>query len=90
MAKFKTEQRYFTADGVQVSMCGSKRENGRMLYFGFAADDLEHTTPLTITRGINYKIDAPSLHKCNAKCQSATGPSCECECGGKNHGRGGN
>lgn len=26
-------------------------------------------------------------HKgCNARCEGATGPSCECECGGENHG----
>lgn len=28
----------------------------------------------------------PSLHKCNAKCQAARGPNCECSCGGANHG----
>ena len=26
-------------------------------------------------------------HKCNPRCQSATGPSCECQCRGENHGR---
>ncbi len=25
-------------------------------------------------------------HLCNAKCTGATGPSCDCSCGGKNHG----
>lgn len=25
-------------------------------------------------------------HKCGPKCTSALGPSCDCECGGKNHG----
>lgn len=25
-------------------------------------------------------------HECNAKCLASTGPSCECSCGGKNHG----
>lgn len=25
-------------------------------------------------------------HKCNAKCLASKGPSCECSCGGKNHG----
>lgn len=25
-------------------------------------------------------------HKCDARCLSATGHSCECACGGKNHG----
>lgn len=25
-------------------------------------------------------------HECNAKCMASIGPSCECSCGGKNHG----
>lgn len=25
-------------------------------------------------------------HECNARCLASTGPSCECSCGGKNHG----
>lgn len=27
-------------------------------------------------------------HVCDARCTSATGPNCECSCGGKNHGAG--
>ncbi len=27
-------------------------------------------------------------HVCGAKCLASTGPSCECSCGGKNHGAG--
>lgn len=44
--------------------------------------------PLPITRQIEYKA-WPSKHECNAKCLGgkATG-TCECQCGGKNHGRG--
>ena len=38
-----------------------------------------------VTRKIDYKSN-PSKHKCSAKCLSATGHVCECECGGKNHG----
>lgn len=26
-------------------------------------------------------------HKCDARCMNATGPNCECSCGGQNHGR---
>jgi len=26
-------------------------------------------------------------HKCGAKCMGAVGPSCDCQCGGENHGR---
>lgn len=29
-----------------------------------------------------------SHHKCGPKCVNATGHDCECQCGGKNHGRG--
>ena len=38
------------------------------------------------TRKIERK-SFPSLHKCDARCQNARGHSCECACGGKNHGR---
>jgi hypothetical protein len=27
-------------------------------------------------------------HECGARCLSSTGPSCECKCRGRNHGRG--
>lgn len=30
----------------------------------------------------------PSRHTCSAKCRTATGPNCECSCGGRNHGAG--
>lgn len=36
-------------------------------------------------RKIEYKRN-PSLHKCDARCESAKGHKCECSCGGKNHG----
>lgn len=41
--------------------------------------------PVPVTRKIEYKSN-PSKHKCSAKCLSAKGHVCECECGGKNHG----
>jgi hypothetical protein len=40
---------------------------------------------LPMTRRIEYKSN-PSLHKCDSRCQHAKGHSCECSCGGKNHG----
>lgn len=87
MAKFKTEDRYFTADSVQVTLAGANRsESGKMIWYGFTIEDHDRKTPLTIARSIRYKVENPSRHKCNARCQSATGPNCECECGGKNHG----
>ena len=39
------------------------------------------------TRAIQMKSN-PSHHVCSARCVSATGFLCECECGGKNHGAG--
>lgn len=36
-------------------------------------------------REIEWKKD-PSLHRCDGRCMSAKGFSCECSCGGKNHG----
>lgn len=36
-------------------------------------------------RVIFYK-NRPSLHKCDARCETAKGHNCECSCGGKNHG----
>lgn len=29
-----------------------------------------------------------SVHTCGAKCLASKGPTCECSCGGKNHGAG--
>lgn len=42
-----------------------------------------------VERVIEYKKN-PSLHKCDARCQNATGRimKCECRCGGKYHGVG--
>ena len=42
---------------------------------------------LPVTRMITYKSQ-PSLHECNAKCMNGKcNGTCECRCGGKNHGR---
>lgn len=39
-------------------------------------------------KDIEYKA-RPSLHECNAKCLNGKhSGTCECRCGGKNHGRG--
>ncbi|WP_310636052.1 hypothetical protein [Delftia acidovorans] len=43
---------------------------------------------MPVTRRIEYKA-RPSLHECNAKCLNGKhSGTCECRCGGKNHGRG--
>jgi len=46
-------------------------------------------------RGCTKPVRASRVHgvvkahiKCNAKCQSSKGHSCECSCGGRNHGAG--
>lgn len=42
-----------------------------------------------VTRVIRFK-KCPSLHVCNAKCMGGKiDGTCECSCGGKNHGRAG-
>jgi hypothetical protein len=33
-----------------------------------------------------WGVTVPEI-KCNARCQNAVGPSCDCSCGGENHGR---
>ncbi|MGF6604607.1 hypothetical protein P3T23_009363 [Paraburkholderia sp. GAS448] len=44
--------------------------------------------PLPVTRVIEFKAH-PSFHECNAKCLNGSHKgTCECRCGGKNHGRG--
>lgn len=47
----------------------------------------DRSNPLPITRKVHFKKN-PSLHKCDARCVNAKGHSCECSCGGKNHGAG--
>lgn len=43
---------------------------------------------LPVTRKIEYKA-FPSRHECNAKCLNGKhNGTCECQCGGKNHGAG--
>jgi hypothetical protein len=41
---------------------------------------------LPVTRAVQYKENG-SKHKCDARCLNAKGHTCECECGGKNHGK---
>ena len=47
----------------------------------------ENGTVRPVTRRIEYKKQ-PSRHVCNARCVGGKcGGTCECRCGGKNHGR---
>lgn len=43
---------------------------------------------VTATRAIAYRT-RPSMHECDVRCQSAKGRTmtCECACGGRNHGK---
>lgn len=52
-------------------------------------DGTKYVGYVTVERKINYKSN-PSRHECDARCYNATGRNmtCECSCGGKNHGRG--
>jgi hypothetical protein len=42
-----------------------------------------HSVHLKVLRGTRN-----ADKRCDARCMSATGPSCECACGGANHGAG--
>ena len=37
--------------------------------------------------GVSLLVARTSEHVCGSKCLTALGPSCECRCGGENHGR---
>lgn len=50
---------------------------------GYAVDG----SMFPVERKIEFKSN-PSLHKCDTRCLNATGRTCECSCGGKNHGAG--
>lgn len=41
---------------------------------------------IPVARSIAYDLDG-RRHRCNASCQHAHGPDCECACGGANHGK---
>ena len=59
-------------------------------YDGFSklVGNAENGELLPVTRFVWYK-SKPSLHKCSAKCRGGKcGGTCECQCGGKNHGIG--
>jgi hypothetical protein len=45
-------------------------------------------TPAGARQKVQYKqvFGSPSPTPCDARCQNATGPDCECSCSGDNHG----
>lgn len=61
------------------------RYDGFKMLVGYS---MEGNRLLPVTRNIEFK-SFPSRHECNAKCLNGKhNGACECQCGGKNHGRG--
>ncbi len=82
--KAVTEMRHFAANGNHVELAYGSKDG----WFGYTKEDYNRLSPLRIERSIRYRVVNPSLHECSGKCINATGPSCECQCGGSNHGSG--
>ena len=60
------------------------KDDGYSMRVGICAKGVQYP----ITRAIEMKRN-PSNHQCNAKCLNGSHRGvCECQCGGKNHGRG--
>lgn len=63
------------------------RYDGYQMLVGYVGGNLGGAV-LPVTRKIEYKA-FPSRHECNAKCLNGKhNGTCECKCGGKNHGAG--
>lgn len=61
------------------------RSDSFSMRVGYTAD---HRGPLPVQRVIAYKA-FPSRHECNARCLNGRcDGTCECRCGGANHGLG--
>jgi hypothetical protein len=78
------DRKEFTARFPGIS---GKRMDSFSLWVGYPLNG-QDADVLPIVRRIEYK-SRPSLHQCDARCRYAKGHSCECSCGGKNHGAGG-
>ncbi|MCG3782745.1 hypothetical protein [Delftia acidovorans] len=64
------------------------RVDGFKKRIGYAAGATLDSQALPMTRAIEMKR-FPTKHECNAKCLNGKHDgACECQCGGKNHGRG--
>lgn len=62
------------------------RYDGFTMWVGYPVEGCGGALP--VTRKIEFK-SFPSRHECNAKCLNGKhNGTCECQCGGKNHGRG--
>lgn len=76
---FTLGHKRFTAIG------GAYTRHNRYGFVGHPTDGPDAWIP--VDRTIEYQRN-PSLHKCDARCMHAKGRTCECSCGGKNHGLG--
>jgi hypothetical protein len=64
------------------------RLDGYYMLVGYAKGEALDSQALPVTRKIDFK-QFPSRHECNSKCLNGkVNGTCECRCGGKNHGRG--
>jgi len=61
------------------------RVDNFLVMTGWVSGKMQDSNLLPVTRVIEYQKN-PSLHKCDARCQSAKSRKCKCACGGKNHG----
>ncbi len=62
------------------------RADGYTMWVGYPTTGTGGMLP--VTRKIEYKA-FPSKHECNSKCLNGKiNGTCECKCGGKNHGAG--
>ena len=48
----------------------------------------KRTCPCGATVTVKAVIGTTSTKECDARCMGAVGPSCDCSCGGANHGAG--
>lgn len=69
----------------EVFQASIQRFDSFSLMVGTLDGKWNETEFLPVTRIIRFD-ESGSGHKCDARCQSAKGGQCECECGGKNHG----
>lgn len=61
---------------------------------GHVSAAAEHWTGTCPVCGSRHKAERviefkawPTMHKCDARCETAKGHKCECSCGGANHGK---
>ena len=75
------------ANSVFFAIGGIKSKHNRYDSFNRLAGSPKSNPAILmpVTRRIEYKT-CPSLHRCDARCQNATGHVCECSCGGQYHG----